>query len=64
MAYCIFVARKLVPYWNKPFLMLLVVGRVIVALSKTPFITPTTMNPFIFVIDAVTTILFNPAIGY
>jgi hypothetical protein len=43
--------------------MLFVVGNVMLVLLKTPFITPTTMKPFIFVIAAVNTIEFKPAIG-
>jgi hypothetical protein len=49
--------------WKIPFLMLFVVGSVIVALSNTPFITPTTINPFMLVIEAVMTILLSPAMG-
>jgi hypothetical protein len=49
--------------WKLPFLMLFVVGSVIVALSNTPFITPTTINPFMLVIEAVMTILLSPAMG-
>jgi hypothetical protein len=44
-------------------LTLFVVGKVIVLLSKVPFITPITMKPFMFVIEAVKTTLLRPAIG-
>lgn len=43
--------------------MLFVVGRVIVAESNSPFMTPTTMKPFIFVIEAVNAIELSPAMG-
>jgi len=43
--------------------MLFVVGRVIVLLSKVPFITPMTMKPFMLVIEAVNTTLLSPEIG-
>ncbi len=48
-------------YWKRPFLTLLVVGRVMEVLSKVPFMTATTMKPFMLVIEAVRTILFRPA---
>ena len=57
------MANRAVFYWKSPFLTLLVVGMVIVVLSYLPFMTATTMKPFMLVIEAVTTILLSPAIG-
>jgi len=43
--------------------MLEVVGKVIVALLKTPFMTAIKIKPFMLVIDAVITTLLRPARG-
>ena len=43
--------------------MLVAVGKVIVFESKLPSLQPMTMNPFMLVIEAVTTTEFNPERG-
>ena len=58
------MATNAFPYWNNPLLIKFVVGRVIVALSYSPFITPIIIKPFILVIEAVIMIEFRPAIGF
>lgn len=48
---------------NIPDFIKVVVGRVMADALKVPFITPIIIKPFIFVIAALKTTLFNPDIG-